>query len=175
VALGWAYPFPPSWSPAMFPIGRSAHGLSRPPVECFSLTAGSASVRASGVTSGFLTGSDELALARSASSSSRSWRAPPWRRSKNDVAPVLEPSYYPLGLRLGLRSNLLRGERGVTFVRRGESPRRGCPAANQCSPDQFGSPNKFGSAAGQRHQAQPRAKQHQRPHFRKRLSHSPSP
>src|SRR5271166_4489789 len=29
------------WSLAMFPIGRSARGLSRPRAECFSLTAGS--------------------------------------------------------------------------------------------------------------------------------------
>jgi hypothetical protein len=27
------------------------------------------------------------------------------------LAPVLGPSYYPLGLRMGLRSNLLAGER----------------------------------------------------------------
>ena len=32
---------PALWSLAMFPIGRSARGLSRPRAECFSLTAGS--------------------------------------------------------------------------------------------------------------------------------------
>ena len=63
---------------------------------------------------------------------------------------VLGP--FLLSLRTSPRASVqfTRGERGVTFVRRGEIPRRGCPAAGQCSPDQFGSPNQFGSAAGQR-------------------------
>ncbi len=40
VACGSLCP-PASWSPAMFPIGRSAFGSSRPRAECFSLMAGS--------------------------------------------------------------------------------------------------------------------------------------
>jgi hypothetical protein len=38
-------------------------------------------------------------------------------------------------------------------VRRGEIPRRVVPPPGQCSPDQFGSPNQFGLAAGQRQDA----------------------